>query len=331
MVSRVSTARPAPNAAPSSAADAVKLFGPLTGLSALERGQLEAIAAGENPLSRRAREALKPLLSKPGFQSAPATEKLQKIREVFNRSVSDVVSAEAPELLKGQKTAAGKVALPVTVLNYTFEVRGGTHVTAQRFDLTVNGVTVPLYRPANNVFTTGGGAKTLINHTPEEVARGLSLMTPNDLKRIKEVRLSPVPNPQDSAWARAYKEKGFQSYMNGGADGVITIFPWSANSDPTSIRDLTANLMHELGHVSTNGAWGTGRGSGRNVEWAQWQRAAKADGLYASAYAKDSVEEDAAETDSLRKMAFSATPFAGEFRALFPHRIEILERDFPVK
>jgi hypothetical protein len=311
---------------------AEKLFGSLKGLPAVDRRQLEVIATGTNPLSRRAREHLAPLLSKPGFQDQAPEVRLRQVRAGFNKAMAEVAPGDAPELQKGRRTSPGRIGTSTIVKDFDFEIEGFRDKTpAKRTELHVNGRMVPVYSPPDGKFSTARGATELISHSLEDIARALSLLLPEDLARVKDVRLSPVPNPEDSMWAKLYKEKDFTSYMNAGPDGVITVFPWKPErSTDYSARGLGADMMHELGHVSSNGKWGPGRGAGRQREWTQWQDAMKADGVQVSVYARASIEEDLAETDALRKLANSG-PYSAELRALLPHRMAMLDRHFPLK
>lgn len=309
---------------------AEKLFGPLRGLPAADLRQLEAIATGTNPLSRRAREALAPVVKKESFRNASPEQKQAIVRSTFNKSLAELISIDAAELQKGKRTSVGQQSRPSKLNDFDFDIEGFTHkYPAERVDITVNGRTVPVYGPADHAFATSRGATALESHSMEDVARALSMLRKEDLARVRDVRLSPVPSPSDSYWAKQYGEKGFRSYMNASAEGVITIFPWPPG-EPHSARDLGANLMHELGHTASNAAWGPLHGAGRKPQWSEWQAAAKADGMPVSVYARASAEEDMAETDMLRKLTVGQ-PIAHELRALFPHRFELLDAHFPLE
>lgn len=332
MVSRIGALEsPSPDVSSTTLPSASVLFGPLVGLSTAEKQQLEAIATGLNPLSRGARKALAPIISKPEFRLLAAEVRLSKVRTVFNKSVAEVVSVYADELLKGQRGKATHIGAAQRVPEYDLNLRTMAKMKATLTEITVAGVAVKVYAPASGKFLSARGATALQNHTIDQVARALSMVTVTDLRRIKEVRLSPVPNPDDHGWAEAYHSRDFVTYMNASADGVVTIFPWVPSDAPFRMKEMASTMMHELGHVSTNGRWGRGTGAGRTIEWTDWAQAGKDDVLDASLYARSSVEEDAGETDELRKLAFYAPQYISEFRALFPRRFKILDTKFPLQ
>lgn len=311
-------------------AKAEALFGSLRGLPALAVQQLEVIAIGSSPIARRAREALEAAFADPRLRAAPAEERAAKVRTVFNRTLIDVISGDAPQLTAGRRSQAARhFGEPVALERFDFEVKGYPHRTpAERIDVTVNGRSIPVYRPVGGVFATRDGQPRVM-HSLDEIARALSRLPPGDLLRVRDVRLSPVPNPEDATWAKQYGEPDFASYMNAGPDGKVTIFPWHPDKPKEGTAAMVVSMLHELGHVASNHRWGIGRGHGQAPDWTRWREAMKADGLFASIYAKASAEEDFAETYALRRLMQANPEHARELRLLLPNRVRLLIAQFP--
>lgn len=154
----------------------------------------------------------------------------------------------------------------------------------------------------------------------EDVARALAAMPPEALGRVTEVRLAPTKNPEDAFWARQYGRAEFSTFMNCGADGVVTIFPQPTRA---SASVVASTLVHETGHAWSMKDWGE-KGS---AQWQAWKSAGARDGLPPSEYGALNLDEDLAETQTLF-LESRGRPEHAAYRAIYPHRFAILEQRF---
>lgn len=181
---------------------------------------------------------------------------------------------------------------------------------------TVSRQTVRIYTP--QAAFLGEGA------IPEaaDVAEAVASLPPELQTYVKSVVVNPVQSPNDAYWQKKYDNPNHQSFMDAGKDGVITIYP--SHGDPPNADKLWKGMLHEVGHIFSQQAWGTDEtGPG----WKDWREAMSADQVSSSDYADKSPQEDVADT--LRAYILSKdSPEHEEYRAMFPHRFEILDRYF---
>lgn len=191
-----------------------------------------------------------------------------------------------PELVKADPGTFDKrrnkytVSKPVEVKDHPF--RSGK-ADAQRFDVTIDGQTIPVYVPAK-------APGSLHTHNETEIAKALAALPEASRKLIKSVNMNPGQNPDDAYWAKEYNRPNFRSYMTAGSSGVVNIYP---TTNPTGQHNLDGDMIHETGHIWSNTNWGTSHSDKR---WDDWKAAIKSDGNYISNYAKASEGEDFSET-----------------------------------
>ena len=192
--------------------------------------------------------------------------------------IPEVVSAAPGTFDKRRnKYSVGK---PIVVKDHPF--RSGK-ADAQRFDVTVDGQTIPVYVPAK-------AAGSLNIHSQSEIAKALAAMPEANRKLIKSVNMNPGQNPDDAYWAKEYNRPNFRSYMTAGTSGTVNIYP---TTNPKGQHILDGDMIHETGHIWSKNNWGT---SYSDKRWDDWKAAIKGDGKYISNYAKASEGEDFSET-----------------------------------
>lgn len=313
-------------APPSTAVQRPSVPANLKGLGATERAQLEAMVSGTNVRSKRAREALAALTQTAAFTSATPAEQFAQVRQAFKKAAPQLVAEDVSSKLRTTVLKSTTRSEPVQLKAFNWEVRGLSRAPATRVDLTVRGHTVPVYSPIDGKFANAAG-KRLVSHSHQDLIDALSMMPLEVLERVKDIRLSPVPNPMDAYWGKLYNNPEMTSYMTCGKDGAVTVFPWK-RSAPSSPKDLATNMMHEIGHQWSMSAWGENFSRGRSPAWTKWAQAMKDDGLSPSTYGDNDVAEDVAESSALRASLLSHPDLLDEYRRLFPHRFAILDDFF---
>lgn len=298
----------------------------LTGLAATDRAQLDAMVSGTNARSRRARAALVALTQTSAFNDATPAVQLAQVRQAFKASAPELVAEDVSSKLRTTVLKSTTRSKPVQLKAFNWEVRGLSRAPATRVDLTVRGHTVPVYSPVDGKFANSAG-KQLVSHSHQDLIDALSMMPLEALERVKDIRLSPVPNPMDAHWAKLYNNPEMTSYMTCGKDGAVTVFPWKRTA-ASSPKDLATNMMHEIGHQWSMSAWGENFSRGRSAAWTKWAQAMKDDGLSPSTYGDNDVAEDVAESSALRASLLSHPELLDEYRRLFPHRFAILDDFF---
>ncbi|MFZ5441137.1 MAG: hypothetical protein ACOZQL_14100 [Myxococcota bacterium] len=308
--------RPAPSSAPPLAPsralpltlEALPRSSAWAALPPLRQGQIDAMLRSDSRLGMRARLAAGELLKQPDFDALPPAEQASRLSATLN----DVV----PFLAIGE---VGASRAPTTVTQgATTELAGyefpGRTTTALRTEVTIGGHTLAVLRPKDGVYTPD------TQHSLEEVLDALARMPPESLAEVKEVRLNPVRNPTDDFWARTYGQADFRTYMNCGADGVVTVFPQGSKA---SASNIASTMVHETGHAWSLREWG----NDDSAKWGEWKAAAQRDGLTPSKYGRNAVEEDLAESQVLY-LESRGTPLHETYRAMYPQRFAILDRRF---
>lgn len=139
---------------------------------------------------------------------------------------------------------------------------------------------------------------------------------------IKRVDLHPKRNPDDAYWLAqpgyGTGQTDFVSHMTAGSDGIVDVFPSTANKD---VKEIETTMLHESGHVVSNKAWGD---DATDAKWDPWREAMKKDNVQLSKYGKSSESEDFAEAWALFAPAYGK-PRESEVKALIPNRFKLME------
>jgi hypothetical protein len=155
-----------------------------------------------------------------------------------------------------------------------------------------------------------------------EIAEVLAELPVDSRAAIKRVDLHPKRNPDDAYWLAqpgyGAGRKDFVSHMTAGSDGIVDVFPHTANKD---VKEIETTMLHESGHVVSNKAWGDDK---KDAKWDPWRDAMKKDGVNLSKYGKSSESEDFAEAWALFAPAHGK-PRESEVKALIPHRVQLME------
>lgn len=277
-------------------------------LPPLRQGQLDAMLQSDSRLGMRARLAAGELLRQPDFDALPPAEQAARLSAALSEAVPSLAIGEVTTPATPRPLTLG----PTTELpQYEFP---GRTTTALRTEVTIAGHTFAVLRPKDGVHVPD------TQHSFDELLGALAKTPPESLRELKEVRLNPVKNPTDDFWAQTYGQPGFQTYMNCGADGVVTVFPQATK---VSERVIASSLVHETGHAWSMREWGDEGGP----KWSEWKTAAQRDGLSPSKYGRNAVAEDVAEAQVLF-LESRGTPLHELYRALYPQRFAILERHF---
>jgi hypothetical protein len=218
-----------------------------------------------------------------------------------------------PEVVPGRPDEVPRrsysIPAPTSELGYGFASGAGP---ATRYDVVVGSTTVPVHIGA---LPQGS---PLIQATIEDIAKALATVPAESLAFVKDVAVEPQQNPYDAYWATTYNTPGFRSYMVSGASGQISVFPqeWSIPQE-----EVDSSLIHETGHVFSLGTWGETHDSDG---WKRWSAAADNDGSHVSNYARDSIDEDFAESVTLYAEV-KGTPEEANARKLYSNRFDIID------
>jgi hypothetical protein len=279
---------------------------------------LTYVGGTNKEISDPARQALESKLNDPAFDST----KPESFRN-FLKDQPGLAYVVSGTMTSGEFDSRRKpytVTGPEEVKNHTFQ---SGKADADKYIVEVDGKKVPVY-------IAKGQDASLAYHTIEEVAKGLASLPKASIDKVKSVLVDGKQNPDDAYWAKEYNTPGFRSYMTAGADGNISIYPQTGKQSQESID---ASLIHETGHTLSKQKMGEDGGSfignvWRSItgqqKWSEWDAAAKKDGVYASQYAKNSRDEDFAETLTLY-MKVKGTPQEAEIRAIMPERFKFLD------
>lgn len=166
-------------------------------------------------------------------------------------------------------------------------------------------------------------SSTLRFHTVAQAADSARYLPSSARAMVKQIILSPGPNPDDAYWSATYNQPNFHSYMTAGAAGIIRIYPNRAGVPLPNDNFMRGTLIHETGHTWANRTWGPDRRKGK---WAEWRAAMAADRAAISEYAKSSIAEDFAETFQAY-WSLKGTPAFLARKAALPHRFAMLEKE----
>ncbi len=275
-------------------------------LSQDEQDRLSVYVGGSTSISEGAPAAMRTLLD----DATKDTDSAATFQAFFKAQSSLPYKAKRiePELLD----LSGALTGPTDVKRFKMD-SGKTD--AKRWEVTVGASKqdkIAIYEPKN------GAAGGLSLPTVPQVVFALETSLHAVRAQIKQIHLNPKPNPADAYWKKHYKNFT-SSFMTAGADGIVSIYP---TATAPSSEQVAASLSHESGHVISQRTWGTNE---KNAKWKPWRAAMKSDGIAPSGYAKNSPDEDYAETWRLW-VHVRNTPKAIEVRTLLPARIKIMEK-----
>ncbi|MET0328783.1 MAG: hypothetical protein ABW163_08450 [Luteimonas sp.] len=249
---------------------------------AMAQYQTDMAALREVVIDVRVRQ----LEAEPAFQALPADTREAVVTAMRNGdyTITDVASVTAHPFHSGAADAT-------------------------RFDVTIDGVTTPVYLPVQT-------DPALSYHSLDQVAAGLVSMPPHARAQIERLDVNADRNPEDAHWEVEYNSPGFRSYMTAGAEGVVSIYPMPPE-DAQAQDWLNGSLLHEVGHIVSLRDFS-------DDDWATWNAAVASDGDVVSDYARNSPLEDFAETYKLYLSVIGTSEEAAA-RTRFPERFEILD------
>jgi hypothetical protein len=197
---------------------------------------------------------------------------------------------------------------PAQPISYTFPGATGPSDAIQQ-TVTIGTKSITVIEPKNGPVEPG-----TVLPSVEQVAKSLGAVPAVQLGYLKEVVVSPLPNPADAHWAEVYKMPGFRSEATAGAEGTVNWYP--IPKDSAMIPDET--MVHESGHTFSFNIWK------KPADWKPWQDAMASDGRAPSKYADSSKEEDFSESLVMYTMS-KGTGCEETARKLFPGRYKILD------
>lgn len=282
------------------------------GFSALSKDEqlrlLDHVGGTNAQVSVPARAALQALLADRSFRDASPAEQAERLRRFQAEQPGQLGSASQVQYDVDAGRRPYTISQPVDVPDHPF--RTGT-ADAVRYDVTIDGRTIPVYLP-KNPDTSSGQLPSI-----DDVARTLAAMPAANRALVNEVHVNDQRSPDDAEWARRFGNTDHRAYMSAGADGTLNIFP---TAGAVSDSSMTTAMVHETGHFLAARIFG-GDGDPR---WEAWKRAMEADGMTTTRYGRNSPNEDFAEM-----MAFyvqvRGTPQEAELRRLYPARFAVLD------
>lgn len=211
-------------------------------------------------------------------------------------------------MVDGQDAATGQIK---TLSGETLDVtvrRKGTEAGVSSYDLEFGGHTLQFRAPQEHGFPWEAG--WIVQQYLLEPAQFRHM--------LKTVQGNDGPNPTDEAFAKQFNRKTFSAAATAG-NGGINFWNGYDNMQPEVIH-------HEFGHVMGQ-HFDTG-----SYHPVGWEDAIKADNQWVSDYAKETVDEDFAETwmtyQSIQNhfaRAKGAPMTMEEFIQRYPHRAAIIE------
>lgn len=286
-------------------------------LDADEQARLARLARGDDPyVTGPARARLTELTGSRAFRRLDADGQAERLRGFLDADPTNYVLAP-PE--GTYRPLVDATIPPPQAVGYGFDSSDGI-VSALRYDVEIDGRTVPVYVPRD--LPDGVGH----HHTVRELVDGLRAQ-PEELRNgVDRIVIEPDANPADELYA-----SGARSYMTAGAQGTIRVYP---TETPQPFDVLASSVSHEVGHVLSHRAWGVPdtetRPDGRidfiyeGPAWDRYREAAEADGVLPSGYADVDIGEDLAETLKLYT-SVQGTPFEATLRDVFAHRFALIE------
>lgn len=271
-------------------------------LTADQRAAVEQLHEGASVRSVRFRQAL--------ANAPPATTAEEQLAQLNNALAAATPNTVEPEVKSHLATPPEFQLSPPRTGDWNFR---GTTAPAELFDLTIDGRTITLARPADGKYSG-------VQHSLDEVVRTLTTLPAVSRALVTSVTLSPMANPDDAFWAQTYGVAEAKSYMTCGAQGTIDIYPADT---AVSLDVMRTSIIHETGHAWSMKRWNE---TGDSPEWQAWADAANGDVLPVSHYGSSNLFEDVAEATAMYLEARGSPAFE-QYRVLFPRRFAILDRE----
>jgi hypothetical protein len=274
-------------------------------LPAETNAQVERLNASTDRIARTARAYMNAELRK--IADLPAPERAQRLAQMlrdqqwlpFNAALPpDVTPVRGPIVVQAKQTLPARM-------------HDGAVDSAEVQLVNIRGVTLRV--EASTAEPTHPGRQKA---DVERVLNSLALLSPAQLRLLKVVRVNARPNTNDAVYTARH---GGDAYTRGCAaiDGTVDVFP----ATEVNQRDLDYMLMHEIGHLVSNSAFGANK---RTPSWPLWEGAMASDGFRSSQYAAENKGEDFSETFALYS-AVKGTPHEAAVRRLMPLRFKLLD------
>lgn len=195
-----------------------------------------------------------------------------------------------------------RISEPTEVENYAFK---GIRQNAKRYQVTIDGQKIDIYEP-NPL------PKDTRLSSVQDLAKALGSLPPALRGKIKEMRINPLPNPNDAKPTPEDPNPGVALMSAGG--GEVTVYPAAG---PNSVLGLYATLIHEGAH-NFDDNWS-------EAQKKAWQDAMDQDVISPSIYARKSAREDFAETASLYYLS-KGTDSYNQLKQDYPARFALMEK-----
>jgi hypothetical protein len=288
-------------------------------LSADEKARMDTLVGGGTSLAVHAWDKMKALLDKAGTDK-DAAKTFQDFLKGKSWLNFDTRLPGEKRLPQSPFTKAG----PTDVKDHPY--RSGK-ADAKKTDVTITSTwpdgatqfhTIPIFEP--KAFAPPKPGRVL--PAVDDMAKVLAEIPVQSRAIITRVDLHPKPNPDDAIWQADpnYNPSGgeFVSHMTCGSDGIVDVFPASANAN---LIEVETTLIHETGHAISNKKWGDDT---TKAKWDDWRKARTADGISVSKYGDSSDAEDFAESWMLFSTAYG-TALEAEVRTLIPNRVKLMD------
>lgn len=221
---------------------------------------------------------------------------------------------DKPDTVEAPQAAFDRIRKPAKLdagAATTYKFPGDTTASAaKKYLADIGGHQVPVYVP-----DAAPAGKFL--PSAEQVAKALGAVPGKQLASIKQVVVSPNPNPSDAYWAQQYNIPNFSSAATGGPSGV-TFYPKSTAWDQAFV-DSTAT--HEGGHAFSTALWADAKVKD------EWTQAIAADKNAPSTYAESSPGEDFSESLVMYSLS-KGTKCEAPAKAKYPQRYKTLDAMF---
>lgn len=247
---------------------------------------LQTVGGTDHP-SKEARDNVKRLLLDNGYASASPADQKKMLDDFMARGGHLPGNVEPP---------AGK-----------FEGPPAAHELRGREELGQGWRTEKLHIDGRDIEVNSHNAGTGDVPSTEDVAQAIGQLPKADRDRIAKVMVVDANHNTGKDVAAVFNAE----------TNTVTVFQHAANKD---VKRLAGTLSHEVGHGAAHAAFG----DVGDPRWKRWERAAAADGLPPSRYARANADEDFGETYALYQMT-KGTPEFDAARAKHPARFAILD------
>ena len=295
-------------------------------LSKRERRALFALITGtRNPVSRRAREALR------NIPTAPFA-----VLERFLVNDAHLSPKRLRNMLKDTEILGFNICIPdSSPVAEEYTHRFVEDIRFERFDDDPEGVpgkTFELQVSGHSLEVSVPDEPAIAGHCQinlDTLVEALARLPRPLLSLAKEITVFPFPQTTSKAVA---EELGYEdSYTAMAVDcpnAAVDVFP-KEGPDMYSVEEIVTFLIHELGHIWSERRFGAQLKKQRKCrdDWNNWAKAMKADLIRPSGYALEGgIMEDAAEA-FLLYVGTLGTPEHEEYRRMMPNRFALLDKD----